>query len=102
LFDRLFPEMAEFIWQEKKGERTKDNERPHGKFAIKAQYEESRFVIYTVCERIRKERPDCWVATIHDSILALPDDVEYVVSVMKDEFSKLGVAPRLEPHQPGG
>ena len=57
--------------------------------------------IYTVCERIRKERPDCWVATIHDSILTLPDNVEYVLSVMRDEFGKLGVAPRLEPRQPG-
>jgi hypothetical protein len=101
LFDRLFPEMAEFIREQKKGEKTTDDDRPHGKFAIKAQYQESKFIIYTVCERIRREKPDCWITTIHDSILTLPENVDYVLSVMKDEFTKLGVSPRLEPRQPG-
>jgi hypothetical protein len=101
LFDKLFPEMATYIREQKKCQRTEDNDRPHGRFAIKAQYEESKFVIYTVCERIRKERPDCWVATVHDSVLTLPDNVDYVLAVMRDEFGKLGVAPRLEPRQPG-
>jgi hypothetical protein len=101
LFDKLFPEMAEFIRQQKKGQRTEGDDTPHGKLAIKAQYQESKFVIYTVCERIRKERPGCWIATIHDSILSLPDNVEYVLAVMRDEFRKLGVSPRLEPRQPG-
>ena len=101
LFDNLFPEMAEFIRQEKKGERTKDDEKPHGKFAIKAQYEESRFIVYSVCDRIRRERPDCWISTVHDSILTPPNNVEYVLSIMRDEFVRLGVSPRLEPRQPG-
>jgi hypothetical protein len=102
LFDKLFPEMADFIRHQKKGQRAKDDDRPHGRFAITAQYEESRFIIYTVCERIRREKPDCWVATIHDSVLILPDDVNYVLAVMREEFARLGVAPRLEPRQPGG
>jgi hypothetical protein len=76
-------------------------DRPHGRFAVKAQYEESRFVIYSVCERIRRERPDCWVATVHDSILTPPDTVDCILAVMREEFARLGVAPRLEPHQPG-
>ena len=101
LFDKLFPEMAEFIREQKKGEKTK-GDKPEGKFAIKAQYEESRFIIYSVCERIRKEKPDCWVGTVHDSVLTLPESVEYVISVMRDEFARLGLSPRLEPREPGG
>jgi hypothetical protein len=94
LFDRLFPELAAFIRGQKKG-------KDHGRFAVKAQYEESKFVIYTVCDQIRRERSDCWIATIHDSILTLPQHVEYVLAVMKEEFGKLGVSPRLKPRHPG-
>ncbi|MGD0383148.1 MAG: hypothetical protein ABSA77_06495 [Thermoguttaceae bacterium] len=56
LFDKLFPQIAEFIRQEKVGEKTTDDKKPHGQFAIKAQYAESKFIIYTVCERIRREK----------------------------------------------
>ena len=101
LFDKLFPEMAEFIREQKKGQKTKHDQKPHGRFAVAAQYEESKFIIYSVCNRIRKERPDCWLATVHDSILTLPDNVEYVISVMTEEFARLGVSPRLEPREPG-
>ena len=89
LFDRLFPAMAKFLKEQKKGE--------HNQLAIAAQYRESRFIIYTVCERIRKEQPECWVATIHDSVLCLPDMADYVLRVMREEFDRLGVKPRLEP-----
>ena len=102
LFNRLFRSMAEFIREQKKGQKTKDTDKPEGKFAIKAQYQESKFIIYSVCERIRRERPNCWIATVHDSILTRPDDVAYVISVMTEEFARLGVSPRLEPRQPGG
>ena len=101
LFDRMFPAMAAYIREQKKGEKTKANDKPHGKFAIKAQHEESKFIIHTVCNRIRKERPDCWLTTIHDSVLVRPDDVEYVLAVMTEEFARLGVSPRLEPREPG-
>lgn len=53
-------------------------------------------MIFTVCERIRRERPDCWLTTIHDSVLCLPEDGEYVRNVMADEFEKLGIKPTLE------
>jgi hypothetical protein len=95
LFDRLFPAMATFLREEKQ-------RKDYGAFAIKAQYQESKFVIYTVCERVRRDKPDCWIGTVHDSVLILPQHVEYVLAVMKEEFAKLGVAPRLEPRQPGG
>ena len=93
LFDRLFPAMAKFLKEQKRGE--------HNQLAIAAQYRESRFIIYTVCERVRKERPECWLATIHDSVLCLPDMADYVISVMREEFDRLGVKPRLEPRELG-
>jgi hypothetical protein len=64
-----------------------------------AQKAEVSFVIFGVCERIRQERPECWVTTIHDSVLCLPDDGEYVRGVMLAEFAKLDVNPRLEVKQ---
>ena len=33
---------------------------------------------------------------VHDSLLFLPEDGEYVRSVMLDEFAELGIQPRLE------
>jgi len=61
-----------------------------------SQRAESKFIIHTVCDRIRRERPDAFVATIHDSVLVLPSDADFVVAVMKEEFAKIGLSPRLE------
>lgn len=96
LFDREFPEMARFFRQAKYGRKTKENPKPHNKLARMAQKAEVNFVIFTVCECIRKERPECWLITIHDSILCRPRDGEFVRGVMLEEFGKLGVCPRLE------
>jgi hypothetical protein len=95
-FDQEFPEMAQFFREAKYGRPTKENPKPHNKLARMAQKAEVNFVIFTVCERIRKERPECWLTTIHDSVLCRPRDGEYVRCVMLDEFRKLGVSPRLE------
>jgi len=57
LFDKLFPQMAEFIRQEKAGEKTQDDDRPHGKFAIRAQYQESKFIIYTCVNESVRNNP---------------------------------------------
>lgn len=96
LFDREFPEMARFFREAKYGRKTKENPKPHNKLARMAQKAEVNFVIFTVCERIRKERPNCWLTTIHDSVLCRPEDGEYVKGVMVEESAKLGVCPRLE------
>ena len=96
LFDKEFPAMARFFKEAKYGRKTKDNPKPHNKLARMAQKAEVNFVIFTVCERIRRERPDCWLTTIHDSVLCLPEDGEYVRNVMADEFEKLGIKPTLE------
>jgi hypothetical protein len=89
--------MAEYIWEKKAGRRSADNPKPHNRLAKLAQQTEANFLIYGgVCDRIRREEPDCWISTIHDSILVQPEWAEYVRGVMSDEFGKLGVQPRLE------
>lgn len=103
LFDQEFPKVARFIQDMKAGEKTDDDPKPHNALAKLAQKTEANFLIYGtgsitpgVCERIRNERPDCWIGTIHDSLLVLPETAEYVRGVMLEEFAKLGVRPRLE------
>jgi hypothetical protein len=103
LFDEAFPRIARFIHDMKAGEKTDDNPKPHNALAKLAQKTEANFLIYGmggitpgVCERIRNESPNCWIGTIHDSLLVLPEMAEYVRGVMLEEFAKLGVRPRLE------
>ena len=88
LFKREFPE----VWQFIEGVKKKD----YKKLARLLQRTEAQFMIYTVCERIRRESPDTFVATIHDSILHLPRDSEYIRAVLEGEFAKWGLKPRLE------
>ena len=87
-FKREFPEVWRFI----EGVKKKD----FRKLARLLQRTEAQFVIYTVCERIRKERPEMFVATIHDSILHRPMDSAYVRAVLDAEFANWGLKPRLE------
>ena len=42
------------------------------------------------------ERPELPVLTIHDSILTVPGEVEYVRAVILDEFAKLDIEPALK------
>jgi len=89
-FDRLFPQVALYLHQ------AKDQKDGHKLLAQQLQQAESDFVVGTVCERIRREKRVTFITTIHDSVLFLPKDGEYIMQVMLDEFSKLGVTPRLE------
>ena len=63
----------------------------------KAMQRVEAYVMYQViCERIRTERPEIWLATIHDSILCHPDDAEYIRSVMVEEFAGIGARPTIK------
>jgi hypothetical protein len=88
LFMKEFPQVWEYI----EGVKKKD----YKKLARLLQWTEAQFVVYTVCERIRNEAPETFVATIHDSILHMPKDSEYVRAVLETEFAKWGLRPRLE------
>ena len=95
LFDAEFPAIADYIRRQKNGTAT-TNPKPWNRLAKVAQTMEAKFIIGGVCDRIRKESVDCWVSTIHDSILTQPESVDLVLGIIREEFTKLGVKPRLE------
>jgi hypothetical protein len=60
------------------------------------QNAEATIFIHVICNRIRNDRPDLPIFTIHDSILTVPSAAPYVKSVILDEFGKLGIHPILK------
>ena len=63
-----------------------------------AQQTESSFIFGKCIDRLRREHPDLFVTTIHDSIMTTKDNGELVQELMLDEFAKLCIHPtvRLE------
>lgn len=64
--------------------------------AQRLQKAESDFMLMTVCDRLGREKGVSFVTSIHDSLLFLPRDGDYVKDILLEEFAKLGVRPRLE------
>jgi hypothetical protein len=71
-------------------------QKPHRVLARKAQTREREFIIDVVCGRIRRERLDLFASTIHDSVVTLETEAEYVSGIMAEEFAGLGLHPRLK------
>ena len=71
-------------------------ENDHAQLAVRLQRAEAHFVVRTACERIRRERPEMFLATIHDCLMALPGDADYARSVMTEEFAALGLKLSVE------
>jgi len=59
------------------------------------QRRESKFIIHTCCDRLRRMDKTLPVLTIHDSILCRERNAELVKQVMDEEFKSLAVAPML-------
>ena len=59
------------------------------------QNAEAVIFIHTIADRIRQERPELPIYTIHDSILTVPPAIGYVRAVILDVFDRLGVHPFL-------
>jgi hypothetical protein len=87
-FEREFPTMAWMLQSLK--------ERDYRHVARLMQSYESTLFIAIICQRIMNEQPELPVFTIHDSILAICDGVEFVRDVIREEFGKLGFSPRLK------
>jgi hypothetical protein len=47
-------------------------------------------------ERFREERPGAAIQTIHDSLLVLPEDVDYATASIIDVFGAIGLAPQVK------
>ena len=89
-FDRLFPEVTNYL------HRAKDCRDGGSKLAKQLQFLEADLIIDRVCGRLRRENNTTFVTPIHDSLVFLPDDADYIKAVMKDEFAKVGIRPTLE------
>jgi hypothetical protein len=57
---------------------------------------ESWLFIGGVCERIRQEKPDMFMASIHDSLLVLPEDANYAESVIQSTYRSVGLRPKIK------
>lgn len=57
---------------------------------------EATLFIHVIANRIRQEKPDLPIYTIHDSVLTVPRAVNYVRTVIRDEFNQIGVYPTLK------
>ncbi len=88
LFAIEFPAMAQLIHKLK--------HKDHKRLARHMQMAERKFIIDTVCNRLFKERSDLFVTTIHDSIMAQQEDIDYIKQVILAEFAKLGIVPNLD------
>jgi hypothetical protein len=91
-----FPEVADFMRRIK--------EKDHTQLAVKLQKAEAHFVIRTVCERLRKDRPKMFVGTIHDCLMVAPEDADYAGLIMVEEAAGLALKLSVETKVllPGG
>jgi hypothetical protein len=92
-FDLLFPPVAQYLHDQKPPTGT--NVSDGSALAKKLQSAEANLIIKCVCGKLRREGVE-FVTPIHDSLLFLPSDGEYIKSIMADEFVKLGITPHLE------
>jgi hypothetical protein len=57
---------------------------------------EATAFIYRIGNRIRAERPDMPLFTIHDSLMTTPENVPYVRTIIASEFANFGIVPSLK------
>jgi hypothetical protein len=79
----LYPEIIPYLKAGKEGD--------YRRLAHNMQRAESYYMFQMVCRRIQNERPETFLATIHDSLLVKPDDVDYAYGVMMNEMRSLGM-----------
>lgn len=87
-FAERFPTAAKFLLDLK----VKDYRRA----AWVVQNFEATMVLGNVCGRIMREQPDAVIVTVHDCLMTTPDRVPYVTRVIREEYAKIGVNPKLK------
>jgi len=86
-FDELFPTVAKILDEVKKDD--------YKSLAWMMQRAESNLIITQICGRLMDEHKDCFISTIHDSILTTVDQADKIERIMKQEFQKLGILPSI-------
>jgi hypothetical protein len=88
LFASQFPSIMEFI------DEVKYKDREH--LACWMQRVESSFVINRVVKRFKEEKPETFILTIRDSIMAKERDIDTALKMIREEFHAVGLHPRLD------
>lgn len=94
VFDRDFPSVMSFVQSLKA--------QDHRRLAHLAQRAESGFIYGRVVSRLLRERPELFIATIHDSVMTTVGSKEYVRDVMLAEFRELGISPTVRTEKDCG
>ena len=81
LFKKLFPFISQIIYYYKSND--------YKNLAIQLQRVEADIIINRISRRIVEEKPDCFISTIHDSILTTRKNIKYVSHIIRDEFKKI-------------
>jgi hypothetical protein len=93
-FNERFPSVAEIVALIKYGN---PEEEYHRTLSCALQVFESDIVLNQCCRIISDERPDLPIFTVHDSIVTLQGEQEYVKSVMERTIKNLvGYTPKLD------
>lgn len=88
LFAELFPTIFSII--------RKIKEEDYTQLAISLQKGESKIIITECVRKIRQERPDIFVSTIHDSIVGEHENLDYFREVIEEVFLKYNLAPTVK------
>jgi hypothetical protein len=92
LFARDFPTVFKAINDLKR--------KDYRQLAYLLQAHESKIMIDIICRKILDELPGTFIATIHDSIMTIPEKADEVRAIMVREFQRFGLNPtiRLEAY----
>ena len=88
VFDELFPSLMETMRQMKRGD--------YRRLAHVAQRLESAFMFGQVLPHLMRSWPDLFIATVHDSVLTVEEQAEFVRQVVLNEFAPLGLSPQVK------
>ena len=86
VFDSEFPSIAEYIRKQKYGRPKHPKDKPHNKLARRLQRKEIKLIL-AACERIRRERPEMFLATIHDRLCFQVENGDFVRHVMEETLA---------------
>jgi len=87
-FKKLFPTIFRIIRAIKKDDYTQ--------LAISLQRSESKLIINECVRKIRREKPDMFLSTIHDSLVGELKNLDYFRDVIEEVFLKYNLEPTVK------
>ena len=87
LFTKEFPSIANYL--------TKIRTTDYKQASEQMQKAERNLIIDKVCNQLFKKSKGLFLTTVHDALLVQKRDSDFSISIMRNEFKKLGVNPGL-------